>query len=386
MSKANRQPKARSQRRKKTAGPIPVNEAKRSLPWFAIGGFVLVAAVASVWAFAISEQNEKPSPYSTKDGSASAVATVASSQPIAAALPPRHEITAEERRLSGKTKFGQFPPYTDAERELEKLLRGKNEDIDLALANWLIASDLPQFRDMSREEYFRLLDAMTDQVRQAMTVMQMTGSHGANPNDPDTRCYMFCSAIVGLQFAYREEFRSENITRAQEKALHGDANNTFLPGLLRTRRGSCVSMPLVYLVIGRRLGLPVHLVTVGKHYFIRWEEPGYRMNIEPTIVQKVCMTPDESVYLDTEGLTRDQIRGSDLQNLTNREVVGQLFFTRSCYWDTKGPKAENQRCLDLSRARYLSSDDPAIAALHKAVFDYYGIKPEHTAIDIRPTE
>lgn len=284
MSKANRQPKSRNQPRKKTASPIPANEAKRSFPRLAIGGFVLVAAVASVWAFTISGQNEKPSSYSAKDGSASAVAAVASSQPIAEALPPRYEITAEEHRLSGKTEFGQFPPYTDSERELEKLLCGKDEDIDLALANWLIAADLPQFRDMSREEYFRLLDAMTDQVRQAMTMMQMPGTHGASPNDPDTRCYMFCSAIVGLKFCYREEFRSENITRAQEKALHGDANNTFLAGLLRTRRGSCVSMPLVYLVIGRRLGLPVHLVTVGKHYFVRWEEPDYRMNIEPTIV------------------------------------------------------------------------------------------------------
>lgn len=95
------------------------------------------------------------------------------------------------------------------------------------------------------------------------------------------------------------------------------------------------------------------------------------------------MTPDESIYLETEGLTCWQIRGSELRNLTNREVVGQLFFTRSCHWDAVGGSAENQRCLDLSRASHLSPDDPAIVALHRAVFDHYGIKPEHTSIDIR---
>lgn len=352
---------------------------------FAIGGSVLIAAVASVWTFALPQPSGTSKTNSPVDMSAPIAATK-QSEPVSAEFPPRHEVTPEERRLSGKTEFGQFPPYTNAERELEKLLHANDKDIDLAQANWLVAADLPQFQDMTREEYFRLLDAMTEQVRKAMAKMQMTGSHGKNPNAPDARCYMFCSAIVGLKFAYREEYRSENITRAQEKALHGDANNTFLAGLLHTRRGTCVSMPMIYLVIGQRLGLPVYLVHIGKHYFVRWEEPKYRMNIETTIVQKVCTTPDESVYLDAEGLTRDQLKGSELRNLTNREVVGQILFTRVCYWSTKGVKAENQRCLDLSRALHLSPDDPGIAASYKSVFDYYGIRPDDTLIDIQPTE
>jgi hypothetical protein len=300
--------------------------------------------------------------------------------------PTGNDGASGKQALSGKTAFGQFGPGTEAERELEKMLHGQDEAIDLALANWLIVADIPQFHDMTREAYFKQIDSMTEQVRQAMAAMQKTGSHGANANAPDTRCYQFCSAIIGLRFAYREEFRSQTITRSQETALHADENNIFLAGLLRTRRGSCVSMPLVYLVIGRKLGLPVHLVTVGKHYFIRWEKPGYRMNIEPTLVEKVCMTPDDSVYLETEGLTRAQLRGSDLRNLTSREVVGHLFFTRAGHWAAKGAQYENPRCLDLSRANHLAPDDPAIKALYSAIFKYYGIKPEHTSLDIRVSE
>ncbi|MBI3881912.1 MAG: hypothetical protein HY301_17855 [Verrucomicrobia bacterium] len=290
-----------------------------------------------------------------------------------------------EAAAAGKTQLGQFAPGSDSERELEKMLQGKDQRIDLAWANWLIAADVPQFRDMTRDDYYARLDAMTEAVRKDMAKMQTSGWSGTNPKDPASGCRVFCNAIIRLHFAYAEEFRDENLTPAKLKALHADANNTFLAGLLRTRRGSCVSMPLLYLVIGQRLGMPVHLVAVGRHYFIRWEEPGFRTNIETTIVDKVSVTPDDSGYLEIEGLKRSQLAGSQMRNLTRREVVGNLFFTRSAYWAAKDTSSKTQQCLDLSRARHLAPDDPAIKATQEAVFNFYGIKPEHTAIDIRIT-
>ena len=102
---------------------------------------------------------------------------------------------------------------------------------------------------------------MTEQVRRDMAKMQAKGYAGTDPNDPQTRCQQFCSAIIGLHFAYAEEFREENITPKQVFALYANPNNIFLAGLMRTKRGSCASMPMIYLVIGMRLGMPVHLVS-----------------------------------------------------------------------------------------------------------------------------
>jgi hypothetical protein len=296
-------------------------------------GVLLVAVSASVYAFVLAQRG----------GAKSSTELV----------PPIHKVTPEEKALSWRTEFGQFPPYTDAERELEKMLHGKDEEIDLALANWLVVADIPEFRDMTRESYFTQLDVMTDQVHRDMARMQASGWGGTDPDDPKTRCQRFCSAIVGLHFAYADEFREENITPKQLFALVANPNNIFLAGLMRTKRGSCASMPMIYLVIGQRLGMPVHLVTIGKHFFIRWDEPRFRMNIETTIVQKVAWTPDESVYLDTEGMTRDQLRGNQLLNFTSREVIGELFHARSAYWHTKMGKCETQSCLDLARAKFL---------------------------------
>jgi hypothetical protein len=299
-------------------------------------------------------------------------------------LATNNKIIPKNSTLSG-TEFGQFPPSTESELELERMLRGKDEDIDLALANWLVAADVPQFRDMTRQKYFVQLDDMVAQVRQDMERMKKVAeSRGKGPNDPNTLCGIFCNAIIKLQFAYAEELRQETLTPALMKGLYSDADNIFLAGLFRTHRGSCVSMPLIYIVIGRRLGLPVHLVAIGRHYFIRWEEPRYRMNIESTIVDRVSVTPDDSVYLDIEGMTRKQVIGSDLRNLTSREVMGNLFFARSAYWATKGPEHKIQQCLDLSRARHLSPDDSGIKASHEAIFDFYSIKPEDKSLNIKP--
>ncbi len=240
---------------------------------------LLIAALASIYAFSLLRRGHGGPNNATTQKSASDPAKLASTE----AVPPSHQVIPENTSLPGKTEFGQFPPYTEAERGLEKMLRGKDEDIDLALANWLIVADIPQFADLTREAYFAQLDAMTGQVRQDMARMQNNAKlRGKNLNSPDTRCGIFCNAIIKLKFAYCEEFAQHDLTLLQYKALYSDANNVFLAGLNRTRRGSCVSMPLIYMVIGQRLGFPVHLVHVGKHFFVRWQEPGYRLNIETT--------------------------------------------------------------------------------------------------------
>jgi hypothetical protein len=77
--------------------------------------------------------------------------------------------------------------------------------------------------------------------------------------------------------------------------------------------------------------------------------------------------------------------GNQMRNLTRREVVGNLFFARSAHWRTYGGKYETQRCLDIAAARHLAPDDPGIKATHEGLFKAYGIKPEHTKIEIRIT-
>ena len=319
-----------------------------------------------------------------RPGNAEKALPAKSAESASSGLASQRSKITDDQALSGGAEFGQFAPRTDAERELENMLHGKDEHIDLALANWLIVADLPQFTNLTRKAYFKTLDEMTQQVRDNMARMEtLARSRGKNLKDPYTRFGIFGDSILKLRFAYTEQFSYENLTPPQMQGLYRDANNIFLAGLLRTGRGSCVSMPLIYLVIGERLGMPVHLVTVGKHCFIRWEEPGYRMNIETTIVNKLHFTPDDTVYTDVEGLKPAELVGNQMRNLTRREVVANLFFARYAHWGTYRGEYETQSCMDISRARHLAPDDPGIKATQEAIFNAYGIKPEHTSIDIR---
>lgn len=62
-----------------------------------------------------------------------------------------------------------------------------------------------------------------------------------------------------------------------------NVHNKLLSTYLRTRRGNCVSMPTLFLILADRLGLNVSFATAPLHVFIRYTDPqGSAFNIETT--------------------------------------------------------------------------------------------------------
>lgn len=62
-----------------------------------------------------------------------------------------------------------------------------------------------------------------------------------------------------------------------------DPEAVFVHGLLGPKRkGTCSSLPVLYVAIGRELGYPLKLVTTKGHLFVRWEGNGERFNVEAT--------------------------------------------------------------------------------------------------------
>jgi len=72
----------------------------------------------------------------------------------------------------------------------------------------------------------------------------------------------------------RERIRNIDFTRSQDLFIHGM--------IADTNGGTCVSMPVVYTAVARRLGYPVRLVLTKGHVFCRWDAHGERFNIEAT--------------------------------------------------------------------------------------------------------
>jgi len=82
---------------------------------------------------------------------------------------------------------------------------------------------------------------------------------------------------------YREDRRTAAGSGGLDDGFFSDASALFLHGLLGPKReGTCSSMPVLYVAIGRQLGYPLKLVTTKGHLFVRWDQGSERFNIEAT--------------------------------------------------------------------------------------------------------
>lgn len=65
--------------------------------------------------------------------------------------------------------------------------------------------------------------------------------------------------------------------------LGRNVRNKLISTYLATRRGNCVSMPILFLIAGERMGLDLVLSTAPLHIFLRYtDESGHVINLEAT--------------------------------------------------------------------------------------------------------
>jgi hypothetical protein len=82
---------------------------------------------------------------------------------------------------------------------------------------------------------------------------------------------------------YNPERISSPIDLSTDDQFFRDSRDVLLHGLLGHRRmGTCSSMPVLYVALGRRLGYPLKLVKTKAHLFIRWESPAEKFDLEAT--------------------------------------------------------------------------------------------------------
>jgi hypothetical protein len=79
---------------------------------------------------------------------------------------------------------------------------------------------------------------------------------------------------------YHSDWRTGVELATDADGFFARTDHVFLSGLLGPeRRGTCSSMPVLYVAVGRRLGYPLKLVTTKGHLFVRWEGAGERFSL-----------------------------------------------------------------------------------------------------------
>ncbi|MBN1306464.1 MAG: tetratricopeptide repeat protein [Chitinispirillaceae bacterium] len=107
-------------------------------------------------------------------------------------------------------------------------------------------------------------------------------------------------------------------------AFDNDRNNLqylFPHCAVAGKRGSCVGMSLLYLLLAEKTGLPLHGVLAPSHFFVRYDDGKTRLNIE-TLRKGECMS--EAWYRQRYGITDTVLY--PLRNLTAQEVVAVVHY------------------------------------------------------------
>jgi len=142
-------------------------------------------------------------------------------------------------------------------RSIEQVLRLKPDQIDIGIAALIVSE---AWSDMvAGRRYQQELDDMAIEIRSRLK----TDKPGANAI-PVINAYLF------------DELKFKAIDKAD------DPEDLFLHSVMDRRRGYCLSLSILYLAIGERLGLPLYGVVVPGHFFVRYDDGRLRFNIETT--------------------------------------------------------------------------------------------------------
>jgi hypothetical protein len=180
-------------------------------------------------------------------------------------------------------------------------------ELDIALVNLLCAEGLPGAEAVYIQECLSTLDRWTERVR-FETERHLYRYH-ANPREFESSegyFRMLLMAVVlyeDFSIRYNPARMSTSGTADPNDHFFADSRDLFLHGLLapsinsqliaapersggrstlNLSLGTCSSMPVLYLAIGRRLGYPLKLATTKAHLFLRWEGAGERFDLEAT--------------------------------------------------------------------------------------------------------
>ena len=122
-----------------------------------------------------------------------------------------------------------------------------------------------------------------------------------------------------------------------------DSRDLFIHGTLFGSGGTCASMPVLYVAVGRRLGYPLRLVHAKAHVFARWDDPegkhwhhAARLNLEATN-QGLNVYPDDHYRTWPSRIEDWEIaQGRYLCSLSPRQELASFLAMRGhCLQDTK---------------------------------------------------
>lgn len=172
--------------------------------------------------------------------------------------------------------------------------------IDLASAALLIAAE--EYPQLVIESYLRRLDLLAERVRDRLS--------------DET------APVLVLQDLSRVLFMEEGFHGNEED--YYDPRNSFLNDVLDRHIGIPITLSIIYLEVGWRLGLPLEGVNFPAHFLVGYRGEALRLLIDPYHTGLVRFEDEAQALLDSAYGGRVQLRPEFLRAASRKEILARL--------------------------------------------------------------
>ncbi len=163
--------------------------------------------------------------------------------------------------------------------ELLKMTAEQLAEVDIAEMNLLCATSLPGAENLDIDNAFGRLNDYAQRVR--YWTDRSMWDFRQNPGKFENSEAKF--RVLLLISVLQKDFGVHYNDRGERNCDFSSSKNPFIHGMVDdTNGGTCASMPVMYVAVGRRLGYPMSLVLAKTHIFARWDDGTERFNIEGT--------------------------------------------------------------------------------------------------------
>ncbi len=187
--------------------------------------------------------------------------------------------------FGGEKRPDRIPPSVPDLSSLLSLPVQTLQQVDLARMNLVCAEGLPGSEDLDVNRSLARLDAMAARVRAETERHYYRFQQNPAEFENSEGYFRMLMLAVVLSEDFQVQYSLDMIGNAADAWLgdgfFADSREVFLHGLTEPKpQGTCSSLPVLQVAVGRRLGYPLKLVTTKGHLFVRWEDSRERFNIE----------------------------------------------------------------------------------------------------------
>jgi regulator of sirC expression with transglutaminase-like and TPR domain len=190
----------------------------------------------------------------------------------------------------------EIPPRRAFAREVDQA----SEQVDLARAALLVAKE--EYPQLSIERHLGRLDQLAEEVRDRI------GNEGA--------------ALIVFQEVLRTLYQ-RNGFRGNREAYY-DPRNSFLSDVLDRRKGVPLTLGIVVLEVGWRLGLPLEGVNFPGHFLVRFPGSVIRLLVDPFEGGRIWFEDQAQELLDRVYGGMVRVRPRFLKAAGKREMLVRL--------------------------------------------------------------